>query len=107
MYVQVGVAGNYYNGTLHNPAAFAKGVVDTTIPNNSWYLYYRFEWADMNYTTHYQESCNYYTNSTKGFQVTIYCTGLPNKVIYIAADARVGYGGNRDTRLVSASLPFA
>lgn len=107
LYVEVGVAGNFFNGTVYSPAAYAKGRVNVTIPNNGWYLYYHFEWEDMSHTMHYQESCNYYTNSTAGFQVRIDCTGLPSKVYYIAADARVGYGGDWDTRLVSASLPWA
>lgn len=107
LYVEVGVAGNYFNGTLYSPAAYVKARVVTTIQNNGWYLYYHFEWEDMNHVTHYQESCNYYTNSTAGFQVRIDCTGLPNQVIYIAADGRAGYGGDWDTRLVSASLPWA
>jgi hypothetical protein len=73
LYVEVSVAGNFFNGTVYSPAAYAKGRVKSTIPNNGWYLYYHFEWEDMNHVTDYQESCNYYTNGTAGFQVRIDC----------------------------------
>jgi len=104
IYIEAAAAGSVVNMKVYNPAAFVEATIQTNLPDDyGLYVYYRFDWADNTGVPHKQEGVNYYANGTAGFTVRINATKLTSPVRFIAAEGRAGFGGDFDTRLVSAS----
>lgn len=106
--VTAAVAGNYHNGIVYSPAAYVFAAIDKNLPSPfTLYVYWYFEWEDLNHTIHTYTNVTLTNNTQAGQYVKILPPlSPPSQVIYIYVEGRAGYDGIWDTPFASVGIPF-
>jgi len=105
--VDVGACGNYDYETLHCPAAYVKGIIDTDLPEGyTLKVEYQFQWMDTNFVLHTENGTRYSSLTKAGEWISIEPKDLPLDVYFICAGGRTGYGNTWDTDWAWAGVPW-